>query len=107
MYELKIILGNNSYPLKIKPLIIEEGVDFFKKMDVDMEKGWQMGQIWVEKPNQLQKCQIAAERLFTSIHNGRKETAIMMAAYIIYHLPKTKSIDIDTAGNMQDTIFLE
>ena len=58
-----------------------------------MEKGWQMGQVWVDQPNQLQKCQIAAERLFTSIHNGRKETAIMMAAYIIYHLPKTKSID--------------
>ena len=70
-----------------------------------MNKGWQMSKSWVEKPSQMQKCQIAADRLFTSIHLNKKETAIMMAAYIINQMPEVKVIDIDISGNMEETSF--
>ena len=83
MYELKVILGENEYTLKIKENIINDAQSFFSKMDADMDKGWQMSKSWVENPSQFQRCQIAADRLFTSIHLNKKETAIMMAAYII------------------------
>ena len=105
MYELNIILGENEYPLKIKEKIVEEAQSFFNKMDIDMNKGWQMSKSWVEKPSQMQKCQIAADRLFTSIHLNKKETAIMMAAYIINQMPEVKVIDIDISGNMEETSF--
>jgi hypothetical protein len=105
MYELNIILGENEYPLKIKEKIVEEAQSFFNQMDIDMNKGWQMSKSWVEKPSQMQKCQIAADRLFTSIHLNRKETAIMMAAYIINQMPEVKVIDIDISGNMEETSF--
>jgi|TARA_B100000900_G_scaffold296539_1_gene255115 hypothetical protein len=105
MHELNIILGENEYPLKIKEKIVEEGQPFFNKMDSDMNKGWQMSKSWVEKPSQIQKCQIAADRLFTSIHLNKKETAVMMAAYIINQMPNIKVIDIDISGNMEETTF--
>ena len=105
MYELKVILGENEYPLKIKENIINDAQSFFSKMDADMDKGWQMSKSLVENPSQLQRCQIAADRLFTSIHFNKKETAIMMAAYIINQMPTVKIIDIDTTGNMSETSF--
>ena len=105
MYELKVILGENEYPLKIKENIINDAQSFFSKMDADMDKGWQMSKSWVENPSQFQRCQIAADRLFTSIHLNKKETAIMMAAYIINQMPTVKIIDIDTTGNMSEPSF--
>ena len=105
MYELNIIHGENEYTLKIKEKIVEEAQSFFNQMDIDMNKGWQMSKSWVEKPSQMQKCQIAADRLFTSIHLNKKETAIMMAAYIINQMPEVKVIDIDISGNMEETSF--
>ena len=105
MYELKVILGENEYPLKIKENIINDAQSFFSKMDADMDKGWQMSKSWVENPSQFQRCQIAADRLFTSIHLNKKETAIMMAAYIINQMPTVKIIDIDTTGNRSETSF--
>jgi len=105
MYELTIILGENEYPMKIKEAIVNEAQSFFNQLDSDMDKGWQMSRSWIEKPNKYQKCQIVADRLFTSIHLNKKETAVMMAAYIINQMPNIKVIDIDTSGNMEETSF--
>jgi hypothetical protein len=105
MHELNVILGENEYPLKVKKKIISDAQSFFNQMDSDMDKGWQMSKSWVENPSQFQKCQIAADRLFTSIHLNKKETAIMMAAYIINQMPDIKVIDIDISGNMEETSF--
>lgn len=105
MIELNVILGENEYPLKIKEKIMTEAQSFFNQMDSDMDKGWQMSKSWVENPSQFQRCQIAADRLFTSIHLNKKETAIMMAAYIINQMPEVKVIDIDISGNMEETSF--
>jgi len=91
--------------LKSKKKIVADAQSFFNQMDSDMDKGWQMSKSWVENPNQFQKCQIAADRLFTSIHLNKKETAIMMAAYIINQMPDIKVIDIDISGNMEETSF--
>ena len=105
MYELNVILGENEYPLKIQEKIVTEAQSFFAQMDSDMNKGWQMSKSWVDNPSQFQKCQIAADRLFTSIHLNKKETAIMMAAYIINQMPDVKIIDIDISGNIEETSF--
>lgn len=105
MIELNVILGENEYPLKIKEKIVTEAQSFFTQMDSDMDKGWQMSKSWVENPSQFQRCQISADRLFTSIHLNKKETAIMMAAYIINQMPEVKVIDIDISGNMEETSF--
>ena len=105
MIELNVILGENEYPLKIKEKIVTEAQSFFTQMDSDMDKGWQMSKSWVENPSQFQRCQIAADRLFTSIHLNKKETAIMMAAYIINQMPEVKVIGIDISGNMEETSF--
>ena len=91
--------------LKIKETIVSEAGPFFEKMDSDMNKGWQMSKSWLKIQNQFQKCQIVADRLFTSIHLNKKKTAIMMAAYIINQMPSVKVIDIDISGNMEETTF--
>ena len=40
MFEVKIILGENSYPLKISSKIVSDAQDYFNKLDADMNKGW-------------------------------------------------------------------
>ena len=72
MFEVKIILGENSYPLKIRSKIVSDAQDYFNKLDADMNKGWKMSKSWVDNPNQVQRCQIVADRLFTSVHLGKK-----------------------------------
>ena len=47
MFEVKIILGENSYPLKISSKIVSDAQDYFNKLDADMNKGWKMSKSWV------------------------------------------------------------
>ena len=55
MFEVKIILGENSYPLKISSKIVSDAQDYFNKLDADMNKGWKMSKSWVDNPNQVQR----------------------------------------------------
>ena len=38
MFEVKIILGENSYPLKISSKIVSDAQDYFNKLDADMNR---------------------------------------------------------------------
>lgn len=79
--------------------------DLLAKMDRDMDGGWQMSREYVEHVDTQQRCQIVADRLLTSILNGRKSTALVMAAYILTRIPGVTGVDIDTTGEMQNTEF--
>lgn len=72
-------------------------------MDRDMDGGWQMSREYVEHLDTRQRCQVVADRLLTSLMNGRKNTALIMAAYILTRVPGVTGVDIDTSGEMQNT----
>lgn len=102
----KVIVGEEVYAVEVPAHVLEDGVDFFAKLDRDMDRGWQMSREYVERPDPTQRCQIAADKLLTSVMHNNGATATMMAAYIISRTPGVIGVDVDTAGEMQDTKLL-
>lgn len=102
---LKVTIENNVYSIQIPEAMLQEAEEFFQKMDRDMNNGWQMSREWVENPNQLQRCQIAADRLADAMEVENETLAQLMAAYIVTRMPGVKEANIATDGEMSETVF--
>ena len=100
---LKIIIDDQARDLEVPDSVLADGQDFFRKMDKDMDRGWQMGPDYVEAPNQVQRCQIAADKILTAIDTENENLLYLMAGYFVSRVPGIKSIDINTSGEMQET----
>jgi len=102
----KVIVGDDVYAVEVPVQVLERAMDFFARLDRDMDRGWQMSRDYVELPDSTQRCQIVADRLLTSIMNNNEATATMMAAYIVTRTPGVIGVDVDTTGEMQNTALL-
>ncbi len=103
--KLEVIVEDSIYHIKISEEVIKDGEEFFQKMDRDMNHGWQMGPEFVEQPDALQRCQIAANKLMVSIGAENTLMSELMAGYILKRLPGVASVTIDTDGEMLNTEF--
>jgi hypothetical protein len=103
---LKIVIEKNIYSIDVPADIMQDGAEFFEKMDTDMKKGWQMNREWVENPTVLQRCQIAADRIADSINAENETLSYLMAGYIVTRMPEVKEVHIDTEGEMSETQFI-
>ena len=103
---LKILLEGNIYSVTLTNEVIEEGESFYTIMDRDMDKGWKMNREWIEKPNQLQRCQIAADRIADSIHSENDTLTHLMAGYILTRMENVQEVHINTDGDMMETEFI-
>ena len=97
---LKILVGEQTYPLDVPDMMLTECEAFYAKMDADMNKGWQMSSRWVEELDQEQRCQVVADRILTAMENENKKMAIMMAGYILSRAPLVAGISINIQGEM-------
>jgi outer membrane receptor for ferric coprogen and ferric-rhodotorulic acid len=97
---LKVTIDEKTFPLELDQSMISSAQDMFAKMDTDMDQGWQMSRTWVEAPNDLQRCQIAADKMLTAIQQEKTATVGLMAAYIMHKIPGVQAVDIDTSGDM-------
>lgn len=104
--KLNVFAGEEAIPVNVPDDILVDAEPFFKKMDSDLDNGWQMSRDWVENLNTLQRCQVAADRLLTALESENRAMATMMAAYIMNKMPGIKEIHIDTTGDMQQTEIL-
>ena len=104
--KIKLFIEDKVEEFEIPDQVIEQAEDFFKKMDADMDKGWQMGHVWVDKPNQLQRCQIAADKMTSAIHNENEKMFMLMGAYILKNKPDTEEIHLDSTGEIQTIDFI-
>ena len=104
---LKVIIDEKTIPIEVPDYMLEEAEVFFNKIDADMDSGWQMSRSWVDNPDNVQRCQIAADRILTSIHTNNEKMATLMAAYILKTLPNISAVDIDTEGDITQTSFTE
>jgi hypothetical protein len=100
---LKVTIDEKTFPLELDNEMISSAQAVFAKMDADMDKGWQMSRIWVEAPNDSQRCQIAADKMLTAIQQEKSATVGLMAAYIMNKFPGIQGVDIDTSGDMNLT----
>ena len=80
---LKAIIDEKTIPIEVPDYMLVEAEEFFNKIDLDMDNGWQMSRSWVDNPNNVQRCQIAADRILTSVHSNNEKMATLMAAYIL------------------------
>ena len=103
--QLRITVAEQTRVMSIPDGLLRDADEFFRKMDRDMDRGWQMSREFVEQPNTLQRCQIAAHKLLGALSSGNMALATLMAGYIVARLPGVSGVDIDSAGEMQETEF--
>ncbi len=102
----KVVIGEQVYAVEVPEELMRESAEFHAKLDRDMDRGWQMSRQFVARPDRLQRCQIVADRLLTSVMNGNQATAMLMAGYIALRMPGAIGVDIDASGEMENTELL-
>lgn len=102
----KVIVGEQVYAVEVAEDLLREAAEFHARLDRDMDCGWQMSRQFVERPDRLQRCQIVADKLLTSIMNGNQASAMLMAGYIALRMPGAIGAHIDASGEMQNTELL-
>ncbi len=102
---LNAIIDDQIYTLNVPDEIITDASNFFDRMDSDMNQGVQMSREWIENPDRIQRCQVAADKLLTALENENHNLGRLMAGYILARMPDIDSVQIDTSGDMTATIL--
>ena len=102
---LKAIVDEQVYTLNVPEPILQQGAGFFDQLDRDMDQGWQMSREWVETPDQLQRCQIVADKLLSALEKENERLGMMMAGYILSRLPNVDAVEFDLQGEIQNNWF--
>lgn len=100
---LNVLVRGSSVSVDVPDMMLTDAQELFKKMDKDMDKGWQMSQNWVDKLNSEQRCQVVGDKILTAIENENKNMLLMMAAYILYKVPGSTAIRISEDGDINET----
>lgn len=103
--QLTVEVDSRLLAITVPDEMLHEAESFFAKMDRDMDGGWQMGPEFIESPDRVQRCQIAANKLLVSLSGANESMATLMAAYILTRLPGVSCVHVDTAGEMMNTRF--
>ena len=104
--KLNVIVDDRAVAVDVPAYLLHEAEDFYRKMDGDMDRGWQMGPEFIENPDKVQRCQIAANKLLTSLSTANETMITLMAGYILKRLPGITGVRIDTGGEMLHTELL-
>ncbi len=104
--KLNVIIDERALAVDVPPHMLHEAEDFYRTMDRDMDHGWQMGPEFIENPDKMQRCQIAANKLLTSLSSANETMITLMAGYILKRLPGVTGVRIDTGGEMLHTELL-
>jgi len=102
---LEVDAGGKRLALEVEPAMLVEAEAFFAKMDRDMDGGWRMGPEWIERPDNVQRCQIAADKLLGALSTANEDLSLLMAAYILKRMPNVAAVHIDTGGDPLSTEF--
>lgn len=102
----RVVVADQVYGVEVPEALLAQAGEFLARIDRDMDRGWQMSREFVARPDVLQRCQIVADRLLTSLVQGNEATAMLMAGYIALRMPGAVGVDIDATGEMQNTQLL-
>jgi len=104
--QFRVVIGEQVLAIELPEDLLRDSAEFHAKLDRDMDRGWQMSRAFVKHPDRLQRCQIVDDRLLTSITQGNEATAMLMDAYIALRMTGAVCVDVDAAGEMQNTELL-
>ncbi len=97
---LKLTIDDRTYDIDVPESLMEEGQEFYEKMDADMDKGWQMSRTWVESLDLYQRCQVVADRVLGAFHTENKKMLLLMSGYILSRVPHVQEVVVDTSGDI-------
>lgn len=95
-----VMIDDQTYPFEVPQFILDEAEEFFAKLDQDMDGGYQMSRTWVDNPDRMMRCQIAADKILDAIHRENQQLSIMMAAYILSRMPNATGVRLSSEGDM-------
>ncbi len=104
--KLNVFIDDEMRVIELPEGFLQEAEDFFAKMDADMDRGWQMSRTWVDDLSPEMRCQVAADRILTALHQDNEKMLMLMAGYILSRLPGVTDVRIDTNGEMLETEFI-
>lgn len=103
--QLHIIIDDHAMDLEVPEAYLRENTATFERLDQGMSQGVQFGREWLDDPNGLQRCQIAANKLLAAIDSHNEGLALMAAGYILSRRPETAQVNIDNNGEPWETRF--
>ena len=104
---LSILIADEQRQVSVDNSMLEEAKPLLDKMDHDMDRGWQLGRHFIQAPNSIERCQIVADRLLTALHTQNQASMTLMAAYILSRLPDVKTVNINSEGEAEETMFYD
>ncbi len=103
--KLNVQINENSYQIEVPEEMLFRAESIYSKMDKDMDAGWQMSREWVGDLSTRQRCQVVADRLLTAIEANNEASTMLMAGYIMTHMPGITTVQIATDGDIMQTDF--
>ena len=105
--DLTVVTGNDTRTITVTTVMVEDAKPIFESMDRDMSSGGKLGRHFIESPDVIQRCQIAGGRLLTALHTQNQASMTLMAAYILCRLPGIKTVNLNTEGEAEETMFYD
>lgn len=102
---LNVHISEQVFPIEVPESLVSEAAEFFDRMDSDLDRGYQMSRTWVDNPDRIMRCQIAADKMVTAMETENEPLKMMMAAYIVSRLPNVSDVYISIEGNMLEHEF--
>ncbi len=103
--QLNLIIDDWSMNLEITDDYLQAMGGSFDKLDRDMDQGRRLGQRFVKEPDQIQRCQIAADKLLSALESNNEGLSLLMGGYIVSRMDSVKQVIIDNNGEPQQTEF--
>ncbi len=103
--ELKVIIDEELYTLNVPEAFLTHADTFFTQMDLDMDKGIQLSRQWIPSPNLDDRLRMVGNKLLTALETENHDLGRMMAGYILSRAPDIDNIELDTSGEIQNTVI--
>lgn len=100
--QFNITIDQEPFALDIPEGLFDEAKAFISDMDTDLNKGVQLGRHWIDEPSDEQRCQIAANKIVTALHQEDVRSIYLMAAYVLSKFPTLKTITVDSDYEIDD-----
>ncbi|QKT03920.1 hypothetical protein HUS23_08865 [Ectothiorhodospiraceae bacterium 2226] len=101
--ELKVIIDEDLYTLNVPEALVQDATELFDRLDRDMDKGWQMGREWVERPGLEDRIRIVGDKLLSALAREDHDLGRLMAAYILNRAPTLDTLTLDTGGEIRNS----
>lgn len=94
--QFNITIDQELFTLDIPEGVFVEAKTFITDMDAEFDRGLQLGRYWIDAPTDDQRCQVAANKIITALHQEDVRSFYLMAAYVLTKFPTLKMIIVDS-----------